>query len=499
VTGFQRGILISVAVALSTGCTVGPDYRAPSPVVEPAWTAALPHSGDEAALIGWWERFSDPTLLRLVQAAESDSPDLALAWARIEEARANLTGDMSAVGPQVSGGAGVTRNGPLAGNQGQPTMSSGPLAGGQGRPTTARSVSVDATWEIDIFGSVQRSTEKAQATLGVRTADWHAARVSLAAEVARTYVSYRSAELLVEEYRQEQASSQRTADLTRRKVQAGFAAPADAELAVASAAQVANLLISQQAEVAQYHTALAALTGLPRAKLETLMADGRGSLPSTSGLTVTAVPVQVLAQRPDVAAAERSLAVASAAIGVAEADRYPRLTLSGDITLGRQRSDGVSLGTSTWSFGPSLSLPLFDGGRRAAEAQAARARYEQAYATWRKTVRSAVQESENALITLDATVRRQEGAERATAGYDASLAATTASWEHGGTSLIDLETVRRQALSARRDLISLRASRIAAWISLYKALGGGWTPDTQAHPPLTTGLAESSQPRGDQP
>jgi NodT family efflux transporter outer membrane factor (OMF) lipoprotein len=257
-------------------------------------------------------------------------------------------------------------------------------------------------------------------------------------------------------------------------------------LADASVAAGENALIVQEALIAGQRVALAALTGLDRAALDTLLAPGATTLPLPAGLSVAAVPAQILAQRPDLASAERELAAASAAIGAAEADRYPRLSLNGTLTLGSSHSDGGTTGISGWTLGPALSLPLFDGGRRRAAVSSAEAAYEQAYATWRDTVRAAVKEVEQALIDLDSAARRQAGAERAAKGYEAALAASTIGWEHGSTNLIDLEAVRRQAFSARRDVITLRQAQIAAWIALYKAMGGGWTAEAQPTAPRLT-------------
>lgn len=476
-----RCVLSLVAtVALLAGCAVGPDYRAPQAAAPTSWQAALPHEGSPTDLAQWWAGFNDPALSALIAAAEADSPTLAKAWFRIAAARAAITTAESAGRPQVGTSAGLTRSGPLGNN-----------------PTPAATTAIaaaDAAWELDLFGRVQREGEQATAQLAARTADWHVARVSLAAEVAGTYVALRAAEQQLDQYRAELVSRQATATLTGRKAQAGLASTSDAALAAASAASGETTVIVQEAEIARQRVALTALTGIDAVALAALLAPQAARLPVPATLVVAAVPAQVLVQRPDLASAERELAAASAAIGAAEADRYPRLSLNGTLTVGSVRSDGVTAATSGWSLGPALTLPLFDGGRRTAAVRSAEAAYEQAYATWRAAVRAAVKEVEQALIDLDSAARRHDGAERAAAGYDAALAATTIGWEHGSVSLIDLEALRRQAFAAHRDVIALRQARIAAWIALYKAMGGGWTANAPLTAPHTTAASSATAP-----
>ena len=185
----------------------------------------------------------------------------------------------------------------------------------------------------------------------------------------------------------------------------------------------------------------------------------------------------MLAQRPDVFSAERDVAAASADVGQAQAQRYPSLSLTGSIGASRFSSGGQSADLSTWSIGPlAVSLPLLDGGRRAANVQSAQARYDEAAALYRAKVRQAVSEVEQALVTLQSTAAREADAQIAVEGYRASFTGTEALYKGGLASLVELEDVRRSLLAASLTQVSLQGERLAAWVALYRALGGGFTP-----------------------
>ncbi|RYY53304.1 MAG: RND transporter, partial [Comamonadaceae bacterium] len=194
-----------------------------------------------------------------------------------------------------------------------------------------------------------------------------------------------------------------------------------------------------------------------------------------AALAVAAVPARLLAQRPDVFQAEREVAAASAEVGGARAQRFPRLTLSGSIAAGTVRTAGVSTDLQTWSIGPlAVSLPIFDGGRRAADVDAAQARYEEAAALYSARVRQAVREVEEALVNLESAGLRTGDARVAMEGYRVSFTATDARYRSGLASLVELEDARRTSLAAENALIALQHERQVAWVALYRAAGGGW-------------------------
>ncbi|SCK21629.1 efflux transporter outer membrane subunit [Vogesella sp. LIG4] len=452
---FRLSILpLLLGLALSGCATVGPDYQAPVMRMDAQWQAALPHGGSTTALLDWWQSFNDPVLSSLLQAAEADSPTLdkalaAIASARTSDDEAGLSGL-----PTLSASASDTHSGSKGGNVGR-----------------SSSALLDASWELDLFGRVRRSQQATQAALSASQADWHDARVTLAAEVASEYVNYRACQLQAARYQDNHRSLQQAAGATAAAVQAGLSAAADGALVEASLASANSSLLAQQAECEVSIKSLVALTGLAEPALRAQLASEPDAIPQPGTLRVDSVPLQLLSQRPDLVSAERSLAAASARIGVAEAERYPRLSLLGSLSSTATRGSGNSQG---WSFGPTLSLPVFDGGSGKAAVQTAQANYQSALAGYRGAVRSAVQEVEQALVRLDSASRREASVATAAANYGRYFAASLQSWQAGSTSLLDLEESRRNALSAEQSLITVQRDRVLYGISLYKALGGGW-------------------------
>jgi multidrug efflux system outer membrane protein len=454
------------ASLMLAACAVGPTYSGPAPTAPVAWQAVLPHGGDVDVMHNWWRQFDDPTVARLIALAEAESPSLMKAWTGIEKARATQTTARSGGLPGVDGSASLTRSR-------QQSMLGAATTG------TTRSAGLDAAWEIDLFAKVRRNTEAADARADARVADWHDARISLAAEVADTYVRYRACVLLADAYQRERTSTAATEKATAMAVRLGFNAQADVALAHASLANASSTLLSQRAQCDLLVKSLVDLTGQDEPALRELLAGGSG-IPKPAGLAIESVPADALRQRPDLASLERELAASSAEIGVAQADLYPSLSLSGLISV--SAAAGASSFTG-WSVGPSLSLPIFDSGRRRAAVDTARASYQAAFAGYRQGVRTAVKEVEQALVNLDSTARRTEEAERAADGYRRYFRATEANWRAGSESLLTLEEARRSALSAEINVITLQRDRVEHWITLYKALGGGWQPGVPASPP----------------
>jgi outer membrane protein, multidrug efflux system len=273
------------------------------------------------------------------------------------------------------------------------------------------------------------------------------------------------------------ASRETTARLTDQSAAAGFTAPADAALARAGAAQARSQVRVQQAQCDTLIKALVEVTDRPEPALRQQLAVATTRLPQAAGLATVALPAQLLQQRPDLAAASAAVEAAAADVATARAEERPRLSFAGWLQLSGLRSAGVSTSGGIWSIGPlQLSLPLFDGGSRRAATAAQEAAYSEAVAHLQGSVRRALREVETALVALDSTAARERDVMAAATDFEASLTATAARQRSGLASLLDLEAARRNALLARSAVIELQRERAAAWIALYRSLGGGWTP-----------------------
>ncbi len=473
-----------------TGCAVGPSYTRPALPLPQAWVAPLPHQGNVLSLHSWWARWEDPVLLELLDHAERENSTIAISAARISQARAAFTAAQSPLFPSLTGNANASRSRANSGGGFQPGAEpngqSSSNGGSQGASSYATSInrnraaSVDAAWELDLFGGNRRGREAAAARADASVFNWHDARVSVAAEVATSYANLRACEILVSGYVRDAASRSETARLTDLKTQAGFAAPADAALTRASAAEAAARLTSQRADCDIEIKSLAVLSVMPEPALREKLKATTATLPKVATLNINSVPASALSQRPDVAASERELAAASADIGVAEADRYPRISLSGSIGYSAANFGGGDSKGPTWSYGPQLTLPIFDAGKRAANADSAQARYAEALANYRALTQRAVREVEEALVRINSAIERDADAIAALKGYEAYLAAADARVRAGAGSLVELEDARRLVVASQGVAVGVERERITAWISLYRAIGGGWNESTTA-------------------
>ncbi len=450
---------------------VAAKWYSPLPV---AAKADLPHQGSVAALSNWWQSLGDPLLVELIASAQAASPSVTAAASRIAQARSAVVTTGAASAPNLSAAANATRG---------ISQLNVPLA-------SLGNVGLQASWEIDLLGGNRAAQDAAQARLMGSQAGWHEARVSVAAEVANTYLNLRTCEMLVNVAKDDVTSRTETSRLTGLLAKAGFTAPANAALARASNAQSQSMLTLQRTQCDMQIKALVALTAFTEPEIRSKLTSNTGSagvfIASTAinNIAISAIPklpAQLLTQRPDVFAAQQEVAAASGDVGSAQAAKYPRLGLSGSLGLQSIRSGGVGVNGATWSIGPvSLTLPILDGGRSSAAVDLANANYEAASANYRAKVRGAVREVEEALLSVQSAADRLQDAAIATEGYSAAFVASEARFKSGLGSLSDLEDTRRTALAAKTALLNLERERSAAWVALYRAVGGGWTPSAKA-------------------
>lgn len=458
--------------ALAECASVGPNYKPPELAVPEQWSSLDPAAapvtaaGASADLGRWWTTLNDPLLSELVAQAVTSSPDVRIAAARVREARARRSVAAAGWYPSVGASANARRS-----------TSISPLA--DTRITrNAYSAGLDANWELDLFGGVRRGVEAAEADRASAEENLHGARVSLAAEVALTYVDLRALQIRLQIAERNLASQAETLALTEWRAQAGLVNGQDVEQARANVEQTRAQLPSLTANLAEAEHALDALLGKPPGALRSRLAAA-ADFPAPATDVAVSIPANTLRQRPDVRAAERNLAAETARIGVAQAALYPALNLSGSIglealTLGALGNSGTS------AMLAGITAPLFQGGRLRSQVAAQEAARDRALATYEQTVLAALQEVENALVALARNRERGEALARAAA---AARSAAVMARQRYGAGLVDFQSVldtERTVLSVEDNLATTRAENVLALIRLYKALGGGWTQPSPA-------------------
>jgi NodT family efflux transporter outer membrane factor (OMF) lipoprotein len=467
-------VLLAAAIGLG-GCSVGPDYMAPMLDLPTKWLNSGSSKQTPARIDRWWVRFGDPQLSRLIDEAVEGNLDVAKAKAAIREARATLRQSESGLFPTLSNSDAVTRQ--KAGG-----VSNGSYFTGQ--TFTTYRAGFDAGWEIDLFGGTRRGIEAATRSAEASEDQLYATLLTLIGDVASNYIEARGYQARIDLARRTAASQRETAELTRARLAAGTASGVDVAKAEAQAA-------STEAAIPNYERAYAAavhrigvLLGRDPGAVVGRMRTG-GAIPSPKRTLPAGIPAQVLASRPDVRAAERRLAAATALIGKAEADLYPSLTLSGALS-----STGVKLGdlgkssTVAWSVGPSVSIPILNGGRLKAAVDVAAAQRDQSFVAFKAVVLSALEDVENALVALAQERVRAESLTQASQRYrDASRLSRTL-YQSGSSSFLDVLDAERSLFSAEDALIVSRVSIATDYVALAKALGGGWDKPTNVDKPI---------------
>jgi outer membrane protein, multidrug efflux system len=455
----NRLLLCVATTTFLTACATAP-LPAIDAVAPAQWQAPLPHQGQPSELANWWKQFNDPVLSDMQAAAQEVSSTLAQALLRIEQARATQVDASSVVAPKLALDTSAARS---KNNVTSP-------------PSTNLATALRAAWELDVFGTARAARSAAQARLQGAHAQWHEARVLVAAEVATQYLGLRTCEAQLAQTQVDATSRAETARLTELSVQAGVQAPANAALSRASAAQANAQVLTLRTQCTVAIKALVAITGLGEESLKQRLASGQAQLPKPAQLTPASVPAQVLNQRPDLYMAGREVMAASFEVSQAQAARFPKISLNGSLGAAQVRNNQGTTDGSTWSVGPvSITMPLLDGGVQKAQLSLARMHYDETAITYRAKVRTAVREVEEALVQLASLNERQQHVQVAVQGFDTSYRATQARYKGGLASLFELEDARRSAAQAQVAAIDLQRDQVQTWIALYRALGGGWS------------------------
>lgn len=462
-----------VAVALSillAGCAVGPDYRASAPVSVPAqWTQAERANTPAAlSLSRWWEKLNDPLLNSLVDDAITANPGVAGAAARVREARATYTQATGQYFPSLNVSGSAARSGQPSQATGQRTVSNQFQAG------------FDAGWEIDLFGGNRRAAEAAGYGVHAAEEDLRNTLLVLIGDIALNYTDLRGYQARLALAQDTARLQRQNAELTRTKFEAGVVSGLDLANAEGQASSAEAGIHTLQSSLAATLNRLSILLGQAPGTLQDRLGKP-GVVPTPALPLPSGVPADILERRPDIRAAERRYAQATARIGVAEAARYPSISLTGRLaTNALQAGDLGKNSTIGWSFGPSINLPLFRGGQLKAAADAAGAQRDQLLATYQSTVLSALEEVENTIVALSGEQRRQDKLTDSVRHYRQAASLSRELYEIGSISFIDVLVTERSLYASEDPLIQSQVNITRQYIALNKALGGGWDGDIQS-------------------
>ena len=423
------------------GCTVGPDYKAPTLAVDAAWSSPQELAGRRVSLMNWWRRFNDPALDELIDAAGAGNTDVAQSVARLRQARESTMQITAALYPSVDASASATRTrtylGTIGGTQN--------LLGSNYFVTNSFADGFDASWELDIFGGKRRDLERARASAEADVADLADTLLSTQGEVASDYVQLRGYQVRVVLARQTVALREDSLALAQARAQAGTGTGLDAAQAQAELENERATIAPLEQGAREVELRLAVLTGQTPAVMRARLATTH-PVPSLAGDVSPEPPVTVLERRPDIRAAERRIAAATANIGVAEADRLPAVSLAGSVGLNSSRLSGVTtLSSNVWSLGPTVDLPIFDAGRRAAVVRERVAVREQQIAAWRGKVNAAIAEVETALTDLDRERAHEAALRRTVTAYADSASLAMVVYRAGRGDYTDVVTAQRSS------------------------------------------------------
>ncbi|MBV9990331.1 MAG: efflux transporter outer membrane subunit [Alphaproteobacteria bacterium] len=468
----RRAILL--AALACAGCTVGPDYRKPEIAVPQQFRAApAPASAAPADLSRWWTQFDDAQLQSLVERALKSNLDLQSAASRVREAREQEIVAGAAGLPQVNANGAAAHlhsNGDvLGGITGQPPT-------GKGTDIKLYSVGFDASWEIDVFGGVRRSVEQAGAN--TEAAQWRLrdAEVTLTAEVATDYLTLRILQARIALLRDQAKRQSDMVSLVAARAKAGFVTQLDVNQQNAQAENTAAAIppLEAQARAAEHAiaTLLAAAPDALSAELE-----ANAPVPATPPMLPSGLPSDLLERRPDVREAERKLAAATAGIGIATADLYPKFDLLAGISFTSNQLSNLFSSNSLGEFGlGQIAAPIFNGGKTRANIREKEEETSQALLAYRGSVLAALHDAEDALTREASERRRLDALVQTARSAQSSVEIARDQYRAGLTTYINVLQAQESDLTAQDQLAQSRLALSVDLVSIYKALGGGWQP-----------------------
>ncbi|MGA1805374.1 efflux transporter outer membrane subunit [Rhizobium sp. HT1-10] len=471
--------LFLIATGLS-GCVVGPDYQKPSFLMAGSWSGkAAAHADKPPQLAEWWKQLKDPILDGLIAQAVAANLDVATAKAKVREARASYREQVGTLLPTVESTASATRNRAAAADGAPATIYNNYQPG------------FDASWELDLFGGNKRAAEAAKYGVDAADEELRDTLVTLIGDVATYYIQAREYQQLTELARDSSKSQSQTASLTRTEYGAGGSSMVDVSKAEAQAASTHADIPTYEISYAKSVNRLGVLLGKSPLLLDGLLGK-KSRLPTPPSKLSVGIPADILNTRPDVRQAERQLAQATAKIGEAEANRYPSVSLTGSINSSASSvSELGKKSTIGWSFGPSLTVPIFKGGQLKAAVDVAKAQRDQYVFAYQSAVLSALEDVQNAIVSLNRSRARSVDLGKAVEGYRTAANLSKKLKTSGEGDLFDVLDAERSLYSAQQNLIETRTDIATHYVSLNKALGGGWTGPIDISQPAARDLVEA--------
>lgn len=486
---------------LLAGCSVGPDFRKPSVWSPVSWFAGKPKPPpDPLASLpvpepvnpNWWNLFHDRELTTLENRVGASNLNIRLATIRLAESRSQLRITEADQLPNVDGNASYQRSrlslrgeyaallGPIGSIGGEAAESAATLGfpvGPTGFPNNSFNLwqyGFDASWELDLWGRVRREVEAAHATLAASAEDRRNALLSVLAEVARDYIELRGIQTQIAITRQNLATAQQTQQLTEDRYRGGLTTDLDVENATAQVqqtrSQLPNLAQQQDEMINALSFLLGEAPGALRAELIT-----PEPVPPVPPRVPVGVPSELVLRRPDVREAEAQLHAATADVGVAIGNFYPRFTMNGTLDIQAIRfTDLGNWDSRQYNFGPSISLPIFEGGRLRGELQLRKAEQREAAINYQRTVLQAWHDVDNALTAYAAEQRRRDSLIQAVAANERALDLARQRYTQGVADFLNVLDVERTLLATQQQLANSTATVSTNLVQLYKALGGGW-------------------------
>jgi len=477
---FLHTILIAGVALTLAGCEVGPDYQPPETKIPADWASDETHvlSPKGETDQEWWKNFNDPILTQLIEKASANNFDLKIAEARIAQARATVSTADAALLPSGDLKGSATRE---ANQFALADASASPFANLLHKPFNVFQTGFDASWEIDLFGGNQRAAEVASAQLQSSEASRDDVRVSLLAEVARTYVSIRSLETQTQIANTVIAADQKTLDIAQQRFNAGEAPRLDVTQAEATIERAQSQLPDLRNQIAQQEYSMDVLLGEQPGATRLIIGSSVGPIPASNKAFVLTAPAATIAQRPDIRVAERKLAAATAQQGVAVAQFFPKISLTGFFgALNTSVNNLVTPGNQSWVAGGSVIWPILSYGTLSANLDASNAQQQEAMATYQKSMISALSDVEKSLTAYNEQQKFLQSAANEVEKDKRARTIAQERYQAGLTSLLEVLDADRTLFAAQDRLAQANADLTQDLIALYKSLGGGWTQEARS-------------------